>query len=80
MYLFSRGWPGISRVSLTIFSPNYQVVIPKRVRDQFGLDPGQQLQVLSLAGRIELAPSQPSAALRGFLQGENTFQRKPDRL
>ena len=67
-------------VDLTTVSPKYQVVIPKRVREQFGLAPGQQLQVIALPGRIELVPSQPPAALRGFLQGENTFQREPDRL
>jgi len=67
-------------MDLTTVSPKYQVVIPKRVRDQFGLAPGQQLQVLALPGRIELVPSQTPAALRGFLQGENTFQREPDRL
>ena len=67
-------------MDLITVSPKYQVVSPKRVREQFGLAPGQQLQVLALPGRIELVPSQPPAALRGFLQGENTFQREPDRL
>jgi len=69
-----------NRMDLTTVSPKVQVVIPKRVRDQFGLAPGQQLQVLALTGRIELVPIQPPAALRGFLQGENTFQRESDRL
>ena len=67
-------------MDLTTVSPKYQVVIPKRVREQFGLAPGQQLQVIALPGRIELVPSHPPAALRGFLKGENTFQREPDRL
>jgi AbrB family looped-hinge helix DNA binding protein len=55
-------------------------VIPKRVREQFGLSPGQTLQVIALPGRIELVPTQSPAALRGFLQGKNTFQRERDRL
>ncbi len=67
-------------MDLTTVSPEYQVVIPKRVREQFGLCPGQQLQVMALPGRIESVPSQPPAALRGFLHGENTFQRETDRL
>jgi len=67
-------------MDLATVSPKYQVVIPKRVRDQFGLSPGQQLQVMALPGRIELVPSQPPTALRGFLQGENTFARESDRL
>ena len=65
---------------LVTVSPKYQVVIPKRVREQFGLSLGQQLQVIALPGRIELVPSQPPVALRGFLQGQNTFTREADRL
>jgi len=67
-------------MDLATVSPKYQVVIPKRVREQFGLSPGQQLQVIALPGRIELVPSQPPSALRGFLQGDNTFAREGDRL
>ena len=67
-------------MGLATVSPKYQVVIPKRVREQFGLTPGQQLQVIALPGRIELVPSLAPEALRGFLQGDNTFQREPDRL
>lgn len=67
-------------IDVATVSPKYQIVIPKRVREQFGLTPGQQLQVIALPGRIELVPSLPPGALRGFLQGENTFEREPDRL
>jgi len=67
-------------MDITTVSPKFQVVIPKRVREQFGLSPGQQLQVIALPGRIELVPSQPPAALRGFLSGDNTFEREDDRL
>ena len=67
-------------MDLATVSPKYQVVIPKRVREQFGLTPGQRLQVIALPGRIELVPSLAPEALRGFLQGDNTFQREPDRL
>lgn len=40
----------------------------------------QQLQVIALPSRIELVPSQPPVAVRGFLQGDNTFAREGDRL
>ena len=60
-------------MNATTVSSNYQIVIPKRVREQFDLKPGQVLQVIALAGRIELVPSQAVSALRGFLEGENTF-------
>jgi AbrB family looped-hinge helix DNA binding protein len=55
-------------------------VIPKRVREQFGLSPGQALQVIALPGRIELVPTQSPVALRGCLQGKNSFQCEGDRL
>jgi AbrB family looped-hinge helix DNA binding protein len=65
---------------LVTVSPKSQVVIPKRVREKFGLSPGQQFQVIALPGRIELVPSQPPAALRGFLNSDNNFERESDRL
>ena len=67
-------------MEVTTVSPKYQVVIPKRVREQFGLSPGQRLQVIALPGRIELVPSQSPSALHGFLKGQNTFHREDDRL
>ena len=67
-------------MDVTTVSPKFQVVIPKRVREQFGISPGQTLQVIALPGRIELVPTQSPGALRGFLQGKNTLQREGDRL
>ena len=61
-------------------SPQYQVVIPKRVREQFDLKPVQVLQVIALPGRIELVPSRSASLLSGILEGENTFQSEDDRL
>lgn len=67
-------------MDITTVSPKYQIVIPKRVREHFGLSPGQTLQVIALPGRKELVPTQSPAALRGFLLGKNTFQREGVRL
>ena len=67
-------------MDVTTVSPNYQVVIPKRVREQFDLKPGQVLQVIALPGRIELVPSRSVSALRGFLENENTSEQESDRL
>ena len=67
-------------MDVTTVSPNYRIVIPKRVREQFDLKPGQVLQVIALPGRIELVPRRSVSALRGFLEGENTFERESDRL
>jgi AbrB family looped-hinge helix DNA binding protein len=83
------GWRGLAPIDIaydgpamevTTVSPKFQVVIPGRVREQFGLRPGQTIQVIALPGRIELVPTQSPAALRGFLPGKNTFAREADRL
>ncbi len=66
--------------SVTV-SPKYQVVIPKNVRDSLKLRPGQKIQVVEYAGRIELIPERDIKELRGFLKGINTeFKREKDRV
>jgi AbrB family looped-hinge helix DNA binding protein len=66
--------------SVTV-SPKYQVVIPKEVRESLKLQPGQKMQVVEYAGRIELIPERDIKELRGFLKGINTeFKREEDRL
>ena len=57
-------------------SPKNQVVIPKQVRNQFELRPGEVLQVMALPGRIALVPLRRVSELRGFLKGPNTFERE----
>lgn len=62
-------------------SPKYQVVIPLRVRRALGIRPGQKVQVIPYAGRIELIPLQPVKRARGFLKGIDTsVEREPDRV
>jgi AbrB family looped-hinge helix DNA binding protein len=66
--------------SITV-SPKYQVVIPKTVRKALNIRPGQKLQVVEYAGRIELIPERDIKELRGFLKGINTeFEREKDRV
>jgi len=66
--------------SVTV-SPKYQVVIPKNVRESLKLQPGQKMQIVEYAGRIELIPERDIRELRGFLKGINTeFRREEDRL
>lgn len=48
-------------------SSKYQVVIPKDVRERLGIEPGQEVEVFSIAGRVELVPVEPIEDLRGFL-------------
>ncbi|HJX31654.1 MAG TPA: AbrB/MazE/SpoVT family DNA-binding domain-containing protein [Thermodesulfobacteriota bacterium] len=66
--------------SVTV-SPKYQVVIPKIIREALDLRPGQKMQVIEYAGRIELIPERDIKELRGFLKGINTeFKREKDRV
>ena len=57
--------------TLTIFR-NFQLVIPKGIRERLGLSPGQKLQAILYGDRVELIPLQPAKRLRGFLRGIDT--------
>jgi AbrB family looped-hinge helix DNA binding protein len=71
---------GIAMQTVTV-SPKYQVVIPKSVRETLHIRPGQKMQVVEYAGRIELIPERDIKELRGFLKGINTeFDREEDRV
>lgn len=63
-------------------SPKYQVVIPRSVRDQMHIQPGEKFQVISFDDRIELIRTRPIRKMRGFLKGlDSSFQReKEDRI
>lgn len=62
-------------------SPKYQVVIPKAIREELGLLPGQKVQAIVYGERIELIPVRPMPEMRGFLKGiDTTIDRETDRL
>jgi AbrB family looped-hinge helix DNA binding protein len=63
-------------------SPKYRVVIPKSVRKQVRLVPGQKVQVIAYGERIEFIPLRPARELRGMLRGlDTTFERdREDRV
>jgi len=50
-------------------SPKFQVVIPKRVREELQLKPGQELQVYVLDGTIRLSRPGSIKSLRGIAKG-----------
>ena len=65
--------------SVTV-SPKFQVVIPRPVRDNLHVRPGQKMQIIEFEGRIELILERSITELRGFLAGINTdFEREADR-
>ncbi len=62
-------------------SPKYQIVIPKAVRKTLHLLPGQKMQVIEYAGRVELIPERDIKELCGFVKGINTeLKREKDRV
>ena len=62
-------------------SPKYQVVIPREIREEFGIRPGEKVQIFVYEGRIELVPVREMRTLRGFLRGLDTsVGRDEDRV
>ena len=61
-------------------SPKFQAVIPKLVREELGLTPGQKVQAIVYGDRIELIPVRSIKEMRGFLRGiATTVKREADR-
>lgn len=57
-------------------SPKFQVVIPKSIREQLKLVPGQKIQAIAYGDRIEFIPIKPASEMRGMLRGLDTsFER-----
>ncbi len=50
-------------------SPEFQIVIPRDVRESMGIKPGMKFEVLPHKGRIELIPVKDIRELRGILKG-----------
>ena len=69
-----------NRVTRAKISPKYQVVIPKAVREELELKPGQMVQVIAHGDRIEMVPVRSLPEMRGFLAGiDTTVERESDR-
>lgn len=62
-------------------SPKYQVVIPRRIRELLGVEPGQKVKVILYNNRIEMIPVRSAKESRGFLKGmDAAVDREGDRL
>ncbi len=62
-------------------SPKFQVVIPKEIREEMELKPGQKLQIIAMGDRIEFIIVKKIKDARGFLKGINTdIEREGDRI
>ncbi|MEM6648511.1 MAG: AbrB/MazE/SpoVT family DNA-binding domain-containing protein [Bacteroidota bacterium] len=61
-------------------SQDFRVVIPRTVRTQLQLEPGQRLEMRLRDSHIELVPVKPMRPMRGFLKGIDTsIDHEPDR-
>jgi AbrB family looped-hinge helix DNA binding protein len=67
--------------SVTV-STKYQVVIPRAVREQLHVKPGQKMRVIAYDDKVILIPVRPIKEARGSLKGIDTdVQREEeDRL
>jgi AbrB family looped-hinge helix DNA binding protein len=62
-------------------SSDFQVELPREVRESLGIQPGQKIQVLLYNDRIEFIPVKPLRQMRGFLEGiDTTVERENDRV
>ena len=62
-------------------SPKFQIVIPRTIRQSLGIQPGQKVQLIQYANRIELILLVPIHETRGFLRGiDTTVERERDRV
>jgi len=63
-------------MNYSTISPKYQIVIPKQIRNSLKLKPGQKVQMIAYAGRIELVPVIPIEKARGIFSGmESSIER-----
>ncbi len=72
----------VFHMTRTKLSSRNQVTIPKNVRSQMGLKPGQEMRVIAKGGLVILIPERPISAMRGFARGIPTtgFREKKDRF
>jgi AbrB family looped-hinge helix DNA binding protein len=62
-------------------SPKFQIVIPKEIRRNLNLKPGQKLQILLFEDRVELRPFKDIKDARGLLKGmDTTIEREGGQL
>jgi len=67
-------------MSVVTISPSFQIVIPRRLREQLGLEPGQKLKAFAFGNRIEFIPVRSARSMRGFLKGMDTRLDRGDRV
>ncbi len=63
----------------TIISTKYQVVIPRKIREQYQLKPGQKVVFIPLKNSLRVVIVPPIEEGFGFLEGiDSTVERDED--
>jgi AbrB family looped-hinge helix DNA binding protein len=58
---------------------DFEITIPRKIRESVGVHPGDRLEFFCLDGRIVMVPVRPIGKLRGFLAGlDPTFLREAE--
>lgn len=65
-------------MEITTLSTKYQVVIPKKIREQFHLKPGQKLVFIPYKNSLRLVIVPPIEQAYGFLEGLDTTVERED--
>ena len=65
-------------MEITTLSSKYQVVIPKKIREQFHLKPGQKLVFIPYKNSLRLVIVPPIEEAYGFLEGLDTTVERED--
>lgn len=53
-------------------SSKFQICVPKKIREQLHIKPGQQFVFIAKGNCLELVPKRDITDLRGILAGANT--------
>lgn len=64
----SGGGPKMEKATVKV-SPKFQVVIPKLIREELKIEPGQQLLMYAVDGSLRLVPHRPVKELKGIAKG-----------
>ena len=69
-------------MSQVLVSTKYQVVIPKDVRRQLEIHPGQKMSCIAINRAIHLVPVKPMSQSRGIAKGISLagYREKKDRM
>ncbi|HYO47846.1 MAG TPA: AbrB/MazE/SpoVT family DNA-binding domain-containing protein [Gemmatimonadota bacterium] len=58
-------------MNVVTVSSRYQIIIPKKVRESLGIEPGQKVHVFQKGDHVEVVPLRPMSEARESLPGSS---------